>query len=113
MEGIYNTLRMHEFQEVGSKDPKQYIFVCETIWAAKNIQDEATNISQLEIEFRQRALLWYIKYQSTIPIGQTRTLENIRKALLNEFQKSKSKSQCIIELKEIKQLSNESVWDFD
>jgi hypothetical protein len=54
-----------------------------------------------------------MKYQSTVPMGQTRTLADIRKALLKEFQKSKSESQCITEMKEIKQLSNESVWDFD
>jgi hypothetical protein len=38
---------------------------------------------------------------------------DIRKALLKELQKSKSGSQCIIELKEIKQPTNESVWDFE
>jgi hypothetical protein len=46
-------------------------------------------------------------------MGQARTLADIRKSLLKEFQKPKSESQCITELKEIKQLQNESVWDFD
>ena len=33
--------------------------------------------------------------------------------MIKEFKKPKSESQCIIELKDIKQLPTESVWDFD
>ena len=33
--------------------------------------------------------------------------------MIKEFKRPKSKSQCIIELKDIKQLPIESVWDFD
>ena len=33
--------------------------------------------------------------------------------MIKEFKKHKSESQCIIELKDIKQLPIESVWDFD
>jgi hypothetical protein len=40
MAGIDNTLRMPEFHGVGSEDPEQHIFVCETIWTVKNVQDE-------------------------------------------------------------------------
>jgi hypothetical protein len=38
-----NTLRMSKLQGDGSKDPKQHLFVCETIWVVKNVQDEAKN----------------------------------------------------------------------
>jgi hypothetical protein len=41
MAGLDNTLRLPEFQGVGSEDPEQHLFVCETIWAVKNVQDEA------------------------------------------------------------------------
>jgi hypothetical protein len=44
---------------------------------------------------------------------QTRKLADIRKYLLKEFQKSKLDLWCSKELKEIKNLVNESVWDFD
>jgi hypothetical protein len=54
-----------------------------------------------------------MKYQSTAPTGQARTLADIRQALLKEFQKPKSKLQCITELKKIKQLHNESMLYFD
>jgi hypothetical protein len=63
--------------------------------------------------FRDCALLWYMTYHTTTPARQTRTLENVRQALLKEFQKPKSELQCIIELKEIKNIVNESVWDYD
>ena len=33
--------------------------------------------------------------------------------MIKEFKKPKSESQCITELKDIKQLPTESVWDFD
>jgi hypothetical protein len=54
-----------------------------------------------------------MKLQSTTPTGQARTLAEIRQALLKEFKKPKSESQYITELKEIKQVQTESVWDYD
>ena len=33
--------------------------------------------------------------------------------MISEFKKPKSESQCIIEIKEIKQALAETVWDFD
>jgi hypothetical protein len=69
MVGVDNTLRLPEFQGVGSEDPEQHLFVCETIWAAKNVQDEVVKIVQLETTFRGHALVWYMKLQSTTPTG--------------------------------------------
>jgi hypothetical protein len=57
MEGLDNTLRLLEFQGVGSEDLEHHLFVCEIIWAAKNFQDEATNIAQLETTFRGHTLV--------------------------------------------------------
>jgi hypothetical protein len=42
-----------------------------------------------------------MKYQSTVSAGQAKTLEDIKKALLKDFQKLNSESQIITELKEI------------
>jgi hypothetical protein len=61
MEGVENTRRLPKFQGVGSKDPEQHLFVCETIWAAKNVQDERVNFAQLETTFIGRTLVWYMK----------------------------------------------------
>jgi hypothetical protein len=39
--------------------------------------------------------------------------QEIKRDLLREFQKPKSESQCITEIKEIKQQVGETVWDYD
>ena len=44
---------------------------------------------------------------------QPKTIQEIKDELKKEFKKPKSESQCIIELKEIKQMPHESLWDFD
>ena len=44
---------------------------------------------------------------------QPRSIQEIKDELKKEFKKPKSESQCITELKEIKQLPHELVWDFD
>jgi len=62
MEGIDNTLRMHEFQGVGSRYLEQHLFVCDTIWIAKNVQYEAMKIAQLDTMFIGHVLLWYMDY---------------------------------------------------
>jgi len=54
-----------------------------------------------------------MKFQTTTPAGHIRTLDEIKTALILDFKKPKSESQCIIELKEITQGPNEMVWDFD
>jgi hypothetical protein len=70
-------------------------------------------IVQLATTFRGCALVWYMKLQSIMPTGQARTLVEIKQVLLKEFKNPKSESQYITELKEIKQVQTESVWDFD
>ena len=51
---------------------------------------------------------------SIVPIGVVpTTLNGIQVGLIAEFREPNSKSQCITEIKEIKQLPTESVWDFD
>ena len=49
-----------------------------------------------------------------VPMGApTKKLAEVSKGLIEEFKKLKSKAQYIIELKEINQYLNETVWDFD
>jgi hypothetical protein len=108
-----NVLSMPGFQGVGSEDPEHHLFVCETIWIVKNVQDDAMKIAQLAMMFRGHALLWYINYHITTLVGKSRTLEEIGQSLLKEFRKPKSTSQYITELKEIKQVQTETIWDYD
>ena len=56
---------------------------------------------------------FYMKFVQG-PMGTlVKTLAEIRTRLVEEFGKPKSEAQYIIELKEIKQYPNESIWDFD
>jgi hypothetical protein len=49
-------------------------------------KDEATNIVQLETTFRGRALVWYMKLQSTTPTGQARTLDRNSTRIIERVQ---------------------------
>jgi hypothetical protein len=46
-------------------------------------------------------------------LAQPKSLNQIKNVLIAKFKKPKSKSQCIIEMKEIKQKVVEPVWEFD
>ena len=96
------------FKGTGAEDPKQHWFLCEAMWTIKEINDDNLKLVQLVTTLRDRALTWYIKY-TTIP----RTLIQVKTAMIKYFKKPKSKSQCITELKDMKQLPTDSVWDFD
>jgi hypothetical protein len=63
--------------------------------------------------FIGHGIVWYTKLYSIIRIRQAITLEEIKQALLKEFKNPKSKSQYMTELKEIKKVQRESLWDFD
>ena len=45
--------------------------------------------------------------------GTTKTLDEIRLGIFEEFKKPKSEAQYITELKEINKFPNETIWDFD
>jgi hypothetical protein len=45
--------------------------------------------------------------------GTERSLTEIKRDMLKEFQKPKSESQCITKIKEIKQKQGETMWDYD
>jgi hypothetical protein len=56
----------------------------------KRIANEATKIAQLEITLRDRALTWYMKYNGSALEGKLRSLTEIKRDLLKEFQNPKS-----------------------
>ena len=67
----------------------------------------------MTMNLRGRALDWFMNSYATPAGTLQKTLEEIRAAMISEFRKPKSESQCITEIKEIKQALAESVWDFD
>jgi len=79
----------------------------------KQITNKATKIAELETTFKDRAPTWYVKYKVIALARRERSLTEIKRDLLREFQKPKLELQCIIEIKEIKQQAEEIVWDYD
>lgn len=73
------------------------------MWNFKQVTDNNVKMAQLTTTFRDRALNWFMKYSSR----KMKTLAEVRVALSSEFKKLKLESQCIIELKEIKQKPKE------
>jgi len=102
-------MRLPLFHGNVSEDPQQHWFLCEAVWRVKQVNDPDMKANQMVTTFRDQALNWFMKHSA----GQPKTLAEIRMALIAEFKKTKSESQCIIELKEIKQMNGESTWDFD
>ena len=102
MENQDSTLRVPMFHGMGKDDAEQHQITCEAILFVNRVIDDTTKIVQLETTFRDRALTQYMKYKATAPAGQSRSLAEIKHDLLWEFQKPKSESQCIMEIKEIK-----------
>ena len=94
-------------------DPEQYWFLCEAVWIVRQDTDKDVKKGQLATTLRGRALDWYMKFIQ-VPMGTpTKTLDEVRRGLIEEFQKPKSGAQYITELKENKKFPNETIWDFD
>jgi hypothetical protein len=68
---------------------------------------------QLAITLRDRALDWYMSLDTNNALGMKRTMDDIKKLLINEFQKPSSEDQYMNEMIEIRQKLGESVWEID
>jgi hypothetical protein len=62
---------------------------------------------------RDCALDWYMSLDTNSALGMTRTLVDIKKLLINEFQKPSSEDQYMNEMIKIRQKPRESVWEID
>ena len=72
--------------------PKQYWFLCESIWTVKQVQDEDIKKGQLAPTFRGHALDWYMKFVQVPTRHQQKTLVYIRTGLIEEFKSPKYES---------------------
>ena len=102
-------IKLPIFRGTRLEDPNQHWFLCKAVWNVKQVTNNNVKMAQFTTTFRDRALNWFMKYSN----GQTRTLVEIRVALSSKFKEPRSKSQCITELKEIKQKQTKFVWEFD
>jgi hypothetical protein len=104
-------MRIPIFRGDGSEYPDQHWFLCEDVWNIKNVTDEAVKRNQFSTALRNSALSWYMKLAQGL--AQPKPLNQIKNALIAEIKKTKSESQCIIDLKDIKQKVAKPVWEFD
>jgi hypothetical protein len=113
MAGHDPTIILLEFRGEATKDPEKHLFICAKIWEAKQITDEDTKLAQLAITLRDHTLDWYMILDTNSVPGTTRTLADIKKLLINEFQMTSSEDRYMNEMIEIKQKPGESVWEID
>jgi hypothetical protein len=113
MAGHDPTIRLPEFWGEASEDPEKNLFICEKIWEAKKITDEDTKLTQLAITLRDHTLDWYMSLDVNSPQGVPKTIADVKKLLVNEFQKPNSEDQYMNEMIEIRKKPGESVWEID
>ena len=101
------------FHSNGTNNPKQYWFLYEVVWTVRQATDDDVKKVQLVTTLRVRALDWHMNFIQVPTRTLAKTLDEVRKGLIEEFWKPKSEAQYITELKEIKQFPNETIWDFD
>ena len=78
MAHVNDDIKLPIFKGTGSEDPKQFWFLCEAVWTAKNIMDQNTRRAQLVTSFRDYTLTWFMNFSST----QNYALDDIKKAMI-------------------------------
>jgi hypothetical protein len=68
------TLRLPAFHGIGRDDAKNIGLCMQAIFSMKRVTSEASKITQLETTFKDKAMMWYMKYKATAPLGQVRSL---------------------------------------
>jgi hypothetical protein len=109
MAGHNPTFKLPEFKGEVSEDPEKHLFICEKIWEAKQIIDKDTKLAQLAITLRDRALDWYMSLAMNNPPRTTKTIVDIKKLFIKEFQKLSLENHYMNEMIEIRQ-KNERIY---
>jgi hypothetical protein len=108
---MVDEMRLSILRGDGSENPDQHWFLCESIWNINNVTDKAVKRTHFSTTLRDRALNWYMNRVQGL--SQPKPLNEIKNELISEFKTPKLDSQCITELKEIKQKVAEPIWEFD
>ena len=70
-------------------DPEQYWFLCEAVWTVRQTTNDDVKKGQLATTVQGCALDWYMKFIQ-VPTGTpAKTLDEVRRGLIEEFQKPK------------------------
>ena len=77
------------FHGNGTNDPEQFWFLCKVVWTVRQTIDDDVKKGQLETTLRGHALYWYMKFIQ-VPMGTPgKTLDEVRRGLIEEFRKPK------------------------
>ena len=106
-------MKLPIFNGNGLEEPEKHWFLCESIWTVRQVQDSIVKSAHMIMTFRVHSLDWYMMFYVLLGGTRQNSLDQIHNGFIDEFKNPKSKLQCIIELKEIKQFSSEYVWYFD
>jgi hypothetical protein len=90
MAGHNPTIRLLEFKGEALEELEKHLFIYENIREARQITNKDTKLDQLAITLRDRTLDWYMILATNNPPRTTRTIADIKKMLINEFQKPSS-----------------------
>jgi hypothetical protein len=77
------------------------------------ITNKDTKVAQLEITFRDLTLYKYISLVAKNPMKTHITVTEVKRQLINEFQKPISEDHFMNEMIEINKKRGESVWEVD
>ena len=87
------------FHGNGTDDPEQHQFLCEAVWTIRQTIDDDVKKGQLVTTLWGRVLDWYMKFIQ-FPTGTlAKTLDEVRKGLIEELRKPKSEARYITKLK--------------
>ena len=103
-------LRLPTFKGVGDEDMDRFWFVADSVWTAQNVATDMMKRAQLPLAFEDRVVDWYMRH---IAQNGSASIQDIKDALKQQFQKPKSYSQCMNEIKEIHQELNEFLSEED
>jgi hypothetical protein len=88
---MVDEMRLPIFRGDGFEDPNQHWFLCEAIWNIENVTDEAAKRTQFSTTLRDCEMSCYMKLVQVR--AQPKPLNQIKNALIVEFNKPKSESQ--------------------
>jgi hypothetical protein len=111
--GHVPTIRLLEFRGEASEDPEKHLFIYKKIWEANHITYGDTKLAQLAIKLRDLGLDWYMQLDINSPPREKMTIADVKRLLINEFQKLSSEDQYMNEMIEIRKKPGESVWKID
>ena len=82
-------MKLPMFHGNSTDHPEQYWFLCEAVWTSRNTTDEDVKKGQLATTLQGHVLDWYMRFIQVLQGTTMKTLDEIRKGLLEEFKKPK------------------------